>query len=810
MKKKVVLLLALAMLCTSLTGCTDAEVEDLRKIEALGGESEVTNISMSVNDREAAVYAQVSNRTLLDLTLLEQVSDNDIQAVRNYMESIDAQLTGVIDPNEGVVDERYTDYLLMLFQRSPYYWQRSSMNVRGMDSASRSIIVDVTYEAIDFNKDVQQASFIPRGCESYDLQTKTRYDRWNSILKYKYDTLGWYNEYVQRNYYSYETPEEITYDYEGVPSNVDKNSDQYKKYVEMLDEFKVAFGDPEEIIKSQRNMGLTDYVYETGNQKTYSGLIDTDEEKLGGTMTVRFVLVPQYTLGINQGYSCQHMYLLGYSVSADPTEGREIFKEEGSSTIIDSVYNTIYRYFTCLDEDNYKGLYNLVDNFGSVDKHYEDYFQTSYRKHENFTLSLFSVAGTRIECGVTMSEKERAKGSNMTLPIYTNRYYITLELIDGTLKITNVTLLSSVLEGEPAINTDEVVTTGFNSSITLDSSSKQEIEKLISEFGALQLEGDVTSDKFSEVVDTSISNNQMNALKESLAVISGERKAVWLTSYLQGTSNYASVRCKEVVKMREGTLREYNTVYNFVYKGGKWIITGFEIQQSVILDSLDMSTKNALCVCVPGEVEEFTSQITDAGDTSEDTVDTSSVGEIITFEHTDPVLKDENFSVNEIYSYQITDADIIEYLSDSARLAELNRMLGGTYTTGADALSAMRSHEKYEVLSMGYKQLVALQKNYNNGLVTRQDYLSNTSVLLSDLIKEVQNSSTSSKGDDDSKVEQTDETDDSSVSETTPPVTTTAPPNTSEPPETTTSTTKTTTKVTTKTPKQGDDNSGSD
>lgn len=776
MKRKVVLAMVVAFLCATLTACNDTEVTELKNIEALDGEFTVVNNNMSVNEREAAVYAQVSNRTLLDLTLLEPVAANDKTAVQNYMELVNQQLTGVVKASNGVIDECYTDYLLMLFERTPYYWQRASMNIRGMDSESRSIIVDMTYRTIDFDKNVLPKNLLPRGCNAYDLQTQARYERWIELLKIKYEDLDWagYNETDNADYvadisesYIDKVLEEhkgntdessITVDggmklsdlramselhshikdndKDGVPDHIDKKSKEYLRYEQLLQDFIEHYGDPDDIIEAQRKIGLTDYVFGCGNQCTYEGLINSAEEKSAATMTVRFVLVPEYTLGINQGYSCKHMYLLDYTLDNDTTLNRETYNEDGSATIVDSVYNTIYRYFTCADEDDFSGLCTLSTDFGSLDKYYEDYFETTYRKHDDFTMSLFSVAGTRIECGVTVSEKERAKGSNMTLPIYKNRYYVVLDLQDGVLKVSDIVLLSSVIEGEPTINAESVETSGFNSSITLDNDSKVAIEKLIANFGVLQLKGDVTSDKFSDVVDTSISTTQMTNLKENMTSLKGTEKAVWITSYMQGTSNYASVKCTEVMRGADGALRESSCVYDFIYKGTRWVITSYNVLSTVQLNSTEMATKNALCVCKPDEEPEINSQVGTTGATeSENTVDPSNIGDVTEFEVEKPVLKDKHTKADEVSAADISDTRIATFLSDSGMLAEFNRLTGSNAGNGEEAFEIIKSHAKSAEIIAAYKELIAMNDNYVSGAVNMETYNQRVSEILSELKK---------------------------------------------------------------------------
>lgn len=678
MRKKVVFAMALMMVCASLTGCEDAEVTQLKQIEALNAESTIVDSGMSANEREAQIYAQVSNRTLLDLTKLDVPSDNEKQEVTAFMDAVNQQLIGEVAGEDGVLNVKYIEYLLMMFEQTPYYWQRSSMNIRGIDSETRNVIVDVTYKTTGYTKDVIMNTLIPKGLKQlkadengsitkgalYDALYDLRAQDYRNYYEIKYQDLRWNDDsatadttvyenkgdYPAAGYVKYRGVE-VPY---GVPKNIDQDSEDFKRLIQAREKFYYTYGaypdkikkDDVMVVEDQLGGTLEEYVENNGNQVTFGGLLDNaDYESIGGTMTVRYILTPQYTLGINQGYKCDHMYVLDYELDNDPTENLETYNAEGTSTIADNVYDLIYRYFTCEDESNHLGLYKLSTNYAGLDKYFDTYFNTTYRKHDNFTISIFNVSGQRVECGITVSVKERAKGSNMTLPIYTNRYYACIDLGADTtattdtsiLKVTDLVLLSSKIEGEPAITAEDAETTGFNASITLENKDKSEIEQLISDYGVLQLAGDSMSDKFSEVVDGSISGRQMATLKDNFDKIKGKKKAVWLTGYQQGTSNYASVKCKALVDTESG-LTQATETYDFIYKGGKWYISGYTLDTPVVLDSADFASTGALCVCTPEKVEEYHSQVTLDKD-KEGKVDLDTIGEITNYEESAPPMK---------------------------------------------------------------------------------------------------------------------------------------------------------------------------
>lgn len=664
----------IATTVVSLTGCGDGDtISELNNISALNAESSVTsNYNLSYTDEQEMIYAQVSNRQLLDLSALSACSDNEIQQVRSFMDNVDNQLTGkvkVVDyeddlerrtaaglvSDDAVINSSLTDYLLSFMQQTPYYWQRTKTTVRGIDSKSRSIVVDVTYKTIDYTKDVQKDSTITLGDPNYDKLMKSRYDKYITILSTQYTNPG-----------DATLPQKIN-------------------------DFKTYWGEPDEIIEEQNKYKPTTCIYNTGNQKTYSGLIDSAAEQSTGTMTVRYILVPEYVLGINLGVDCKHMYVTEFNLDNDVTKDMSAFTDEGYQTVTDSVYSLIYSYFTALDESDYAGLYKLTNNFQTLDKHYQDVFESTYQKHDGYSISLFDITGTHIKCGVTISTKERAKNSNMTLPVYTDRYYVELELVGDTLKVDNMVLLSRKLEGEPAISEDEVEDTGFSAKIDLDNDDKVAIEKLICDFSSIQLQEDTTSDKFSNLVDTSITTNQLSALKTNMTSLTGVKKVVFLQNYQQGTSNYASVKCKELYQDDKNAIVEATATYEFIMKGGNWYIYNYDVNSSVKIDTTNLTTTGSLCLVSPGKVESYTSQIKGSTSTNLDEVSDISVS----FDHKSYIPTEKDGNVEQGYN---------QYIGSSLTNEDygvVNQTAGFTYSSLEALTSEIDSIENALVSSTG-------------------------------------------------------------------------------------------------------------
>lgn len=632
-KRVLVSALSSLVLITSLTGCAGdmGELQALRSLEAnYTTTANTTNYKMSYTEQQQMIYAQVSDRKLLDLSTLSPCTDNEIQQVTNYMNTVDNILIGQAEPNEDTIDPCFTNYLLAQFEQTPYYWQRTRTIIRGVDDTSKAVIVDVTYNTIGFEKDVKDDSHITKGDPDYDRKMEVRYTRYINILDALY-----------------------------------RNNDVGKLSAEAaLNEFESVYGDIDDIYNEQRNLTLTEDIFETGNQRTYTGLINNSREDNTGTMTVRYVLVPKFVLGINLGIECKHMYVTDYRINNDFTEGLSTFNLDGYQEAANSVYAKLYSFFTCIDESDYQGLYKLCDNFSALDKYYADMFETTYSKHENITLSIFDITGTHITCAVKAPSRIRARGSNMTYPSYDDRYYFEIDLVDDELKIKECILLSRTLTGEPDIITGEADLAGFVSLIELDNEDKLAIEKLLCDFGTLQLNSDALSNAFSEVVDISIPQSDLSTLKSNMMSLNGKQKSVFLVNYQQGTSNYASVKCREQYQQEDNSIVEAEVTYDFLFVGGQWKISGYTINGSGRLDTTNLSTVGALCLLEPGKVVSYTSQVKGT-----QSVDVDSLTDVsVTFEHKEytPQLKtgSQEQGLKQVKANDVTDDMIYAFAEE--------------------------------------------------------------------------------------------------------------------------------------------------
>lgn len=618
-KKSIVLGLMCMALALPLTGCgTSADMKELQNLEASEGESNVSAVSLSTVDKESLVYAQVTDRQLLDLTTLAACDETYIPNIEQFMNTVNDQLIGAISTDDGVIDENIINYMLFEMEKTPFYWSRTGMVIRGMDTSSRNVVVDVTYSTTGATKPVKPDSTIVRGEPNYNQLLQVRLERWAGILSAKYDSTG--------NLRS---------------SYTDLVAEDQRKFEEV-------YGKVDDIIKEQNQESLASTVYENGIENTYNCLVDDPSEAVGGTMTFRFILEPSYAMGLNLGWSCSHVYLTSYTLASDPTAGLQVTSDEGTDIVIDNIDKLMNSYYKCIDESNHSGLYTLVADYKKYDKYFEDYFNNTYRNNNNYTISLFNVEGKTVTYGVTLSRKVRAKNSKMSLPIYTERYLYTATLVGDKLQILNETLLSSVLEGEPAITTKDADVNGFSSSVTLTNDDKRAIEERLSEFGVVQLKGEYNSDKFSKSVDISLPTGVLTTIRENMESGKGVKKVVWLTNYLQGSSNYASVTCKELTQRKDESILERDVTYDLLFKNGSWYVSNYVINSSVRLDTTELTTKNCLFICNKDEVTDFTSQVKtgqnsevdEVPDASEGVQSASGVERTYTFEPTEPIKKE--------------------------------------------------------------------------------------------------------------------------------------------------------------------------
>lgn len=552
-------LLIIPLVTLLLVGCSqDADYNKLKGLEPANDivDSAVAyNTGLSKSEREQLIYQQVANRTLIDTTALDKVSSTETQEINAYMNRINNKIFG---ENNDSIPDNFVNYILFEMQKTPYEWRKKSIEIVGVDSATRNYVIDVMYET-DRNsyKTKIQNSSIPLGCDNYDLKMQTRLNRYVDMLE-----------------------KQISGD---------------ESYLIELEEFENAYGSVESIINTQSNYTLYEKAKQ-GEFVTYNCMTDSSIENSDAGMTVRFILAYEYALGVNLGLNCEHVYITNYALESDPTSNYTEANLEGSTALSDAVDTLIYSQNRAIDEDNYIGLYSLIEDFGKYDKYYYDMFNTSYRKVNGYAITIYEVNGTKIKAGVTRVRKIRTKGSNMSYPVYEEKWLYDIELIDNELKITNEVLIRSSIIGEPVIVDSRIEQTeGFNSVVTVKDTDKQKIEKVINDFSQLQVNYDTNSEDFVKVVDISTSAEELKNIKSDMLLVENAiAKATWIKSYDVVYSSYVTLTLKEVFYKEDGTALECESSLSLILKNNKdWQIIEYIRLSSASIKAENVSTDSA-------------------------------------------------------------------------------------------------------------------------------------------------------------------------------------------------------------------------
>lgn len=642
MKKTIMSLMCLGIIAANFSGCAKVPdgLTEARKMAAMEVEASVEPVKLSVLEKETLIYGQVLDRTLLDVNDLEKnIPQADLNSINVCLDSLEQLLCG----GEDILGQSYyTDYLLWEFEKTPYAWEIEKTEIQGMDVKSRSVVVDITYRTTADLKRVVSPSRICLGDLDYDKKVQVRYDRYMALLKAKYNSRGITEAALAQAVIDEEKFIEVYGSFEEIYQEQRELSltDELRDYITCAPEDSVT-GSTEtwaDILAKMRaeddsESGSVDASGDTGGgtddtggagdggvdvnspvsgtaQKTYAGLVDSDLERYGGKLVIRCILSPEYVLGMQRGYTLKHMYRLSYTLDGTDTLSAVAYTGKDEESIRDVASQVLTSYYRGKDEDDFMSLHKYTKDFSTVDKYYKDYFETTYRKHDNFTLLLTEVDGTSVKCTVTVSIKERPKGSEMSMPIYTEKYYYELSIPADrdNLCVVQEILLKSEIEGEPSIITQEVSLTGFSSSVFLSEYDNAEISLLIQDFGNWQF-GDrqPTAEGFEKVVDMSLSANQIENLLSAAETEGGSAtgKSVFFLSYLEGTKNYASMRCRELVRYEDGSIRDWVITYEFIKKGENWLIYGFTVNSDVNYAGTELTVTGVLCTVgnVSGVIE---------------------------------------------------------------------------------------------------------------------------------------------------------------------------------------------------------------
>lgn len=150
----------------------DVKAKDMEALEALTFEEIAASNELSADDRENMVYRYVSDTVIVDTDKLVTVTDEEETALKRVVSNINNALcTG----ETTVISEDMLNYVLWEMANTPYLWEYSDMEIKGIDAATRLYFVDVTYRTTKIEKEVIPDSVIVRGSPNEETMKAKRY-----------------------------------------------------------------------------------------------------------------------------------------------------------------------------------------------------------------------------------------------------------------------------------------------------------------------------------------------------------------------------------------------------------------------------------------------------------------------------------------------------------------------------------------------------------------------------------------------------------------------------------------------------------
>lgn len=570
-----------------LTGCSGV---DVTKIEPLALEEVAgTRLAqMSQEEKDSLIFQYVSDSITVDAENLLVIDKQELTRVNNVLQGVNSMLKGgknkQADGTQFLSDE-YANYLLLEFAKTPYQWQQKSVTPVGYDPASRLYFIDVAYESTNEYKAVVPKSGIAKGETQEDVLKEQRYT----------------------DYVAYLTQ---------------RNTGNTEKATQLLQNFTLKWGNVTDIMNEQDQQTLLERVQKQNTTGigaiTHTGLISDASLNVGAELTVRYVFKYRYNLGEETDLQVDSLYVKDYELKANKysqymgleksiekankTDEKEegVIEAENIAVLRPFIDKLILSYHKSIEETNHIGLNKLLSNYETVDKYYSDLNRYSYVTIGGYNYKVLARKGTQVDVLVDRVTQTRARGAEMTLPRYNERYIYTLQMNnDDTLQIKNVTLLERVLTGEPMSVIENV--TGVSERIQYSGQSftkenEEKVTEAIKQFMEVVYEGKTGSSKFTGIVDIGVSSDtlsQMNTLVTSVKDV--EKKTNYIVTWNTKTNVYANVTVREVFKKGEKAL-DTEAVIELANRNGEWKVVNYTRTLSVVTGLSNLNTDKALSI----------------------------------------------------------------------------------------------------------------------------------------------------------------------------------------------------------------------
>jgi hypothetical protein len=564
-KKLSLVFISLLLVSTTLTSCSAGD--SITSIPPLSLEEVEGSrlVNLSNEEKEGIVYKYVTDRIIVDQANLIGVSDKDTKAINTLFSQVNEALKG---KNNGALSDEYANYLLMEFAKTPYEWEQSRVDIIGFDPSARLYFVDVVYNTTSTLKQVVPDSSIVAGSPDEELLKQKRY-----------------NDY-------------ITY--------LSALSTSNPEAPNLLTKFEASWGKVSDIKDAQNGVSLLERTRSSSTgaggigRLTYTGLISDSKLNKSATMTIRYVLKYNFNLGEETDLAVNSLYLKDYKLGNPNTilSGYSLLDPTGVEVLKPFIDQLITSYQKAVEESNDIGLYQLFYDYSKWDKYYEAVDNYSLVSSGNYEYEILSREGTNVVVKVDRQHKNRAKGTEMSLPNYQETLIMNLVLCnDDTIRIKSVQPLTIELIGEPLSVVKDI--TGISETIQYSDSSFTEsnrvaVEEAIKDFSKKVINGISDSNEIYDVVDLGVAKSTVKRMIETMNSIDAQRKTTWVVNYINKTNVYCSVTLREVF---ETGSNNYDTeaVIDLVNRDGEWKVVDYTRSLSVKTSAANVDASTALC-----------------------------------------------------------------------------------------------------------------------------------------------------------------------------------------------------------------------
>ncbi len=558
---------------TMLSGCsvggsgTDLTAIPSMSLDEVAGSRIVASTNLGI---ETEIYNYISDRIVVEEANLIDVSTSDEANITNLLANINTQLTG---KGGEVLTDEYANYLLLCFARTPYEWQQSNKEIVGFDPAARLYFVDVTYTTTNTYKTVIPDSIIANGAPDSTTLKQARYIDYMNLLMLK-----------QKNDEGYLSA--------------------YTKFVSTWGSLSDIFNEQQGVTLYERTQESAATSTSTGmGSLTYSGLVSDSKTNQGATMTVRYVLQYALNLGEETDLVVDALYLKGYEINdyQEVLDSYTLSDTASLEVLKPFIDQLILSYNKCVEESNHIGLYTLIDDYGRLDKYYDEIRDYTYTSFGGYTYEILERKnnGKEVAVRVNRISQERAKGSEMSLPTYEEILVVNIILgTDDTISIKDINLVKSTLIGEPLSVIKNV--TGISeliqySDVAFSDDNKAAVESLVKEFSQVVTNSDYSSQAFLDVVDLGVSSTTLTRMADTIAAIVPTRKSTYIISWDTTTNVYCSLTIREVFECENGNY-DTEAVLDVANRNGEWKVVNYTRTVNIKTSASTLDESLAICV----------------------------------------------------------------------------------------------------------------------------------------------------------------------------------------------------------------------